>query len=171
MLYNELGVNVFKTMDTIKKLDLPTGITIEDLDNAFTFLYGNHSLNNSIYDSKSLNRACLTLLLMYHNKWHDVINNFNSDFKSWYSSYDHSDGKETNDTTNNSNQNTSAYDSDILVPDSSNDSKGTTNNTTSKNSYRITQNSYQKYLTNLQENVFKDIIFVDIRNIIFKIIQ
>lgn len=171
MLYNELETTVFKTMDTIKKLDLPEGITIDDLDNAFTFLYGRHSLNNSIYDSKSLNRACLTLLLMYHDKWHDYIQNFNSDFKTWYSTFDHSDGTENNDTTNNNNQNTSAYDSDILVPDSSNDSKGTSNNTTSKNSYRITQNSYQRYLTNLQDNVFKDIIFVDVRNILFKIIQ
>ena len=171
MLYNELETTVFKTMDSIKKLDLPEGVTIDDLDNAFTFLYGKHSLNSSIYDSKSLNRACLTLLLMYHDKWQDIINNFNSEFKAWYSTFDHSEGTENNDTINNSNQNTSAYDSDILVPDSSNDSKGTSNNTTSKNSYRITQNSYQKYLTNLQENVFKDIIFVDIRNILFKIIQ
>ena len=140
---------------------------IKPLDDTFLMENGNKnftiSVENMLIANNDLTPVANMLKIKYGNIWQVVYNSQPDDNDKIYSMVTTGNG-ETNTTGNTMNQ-VSGYDSDNMV---NSDGSNTTGNTTNTNSVKtLNYAELTNLLSELKNNVFYDKIFKDIRNYIF----
>ena len=140
---------------------------IKPLDDTFLMENGNKNFNisveNMLATSNDLTPVASMLKIKYEDYWKVLYNSQAKDTDPVYSIVTVGDS-ELNTTGNTMNQ-VSGYDSDTMV---NSDGSNTTGNTTNTNSVKtLNYADLTNILSELKNNVFYDKIFTDIRNYIF----
>lgn len=140
---------------------------IKPLDDTFLMENGNKnftiSVENMLKANNDLTPVANMLKIKYGNIWQVVYNSQPDENDKIYSMVTTGNG-ETNTTGNTKNQ-VSGYDSDTMVDS---DGSNTTGNTTNTNSVKtLDYSDLTNLLSELKNNVFYDKLFTDIRNFIF----
>lgn len=140
---------------------------IKPLDDTFLMENGNKnftiSVENMLKSSNDLTPVANMLKIKYGNIWQVVYNSQPDENDKIYSMVTTGNG-ETNTTGNTKNQ-VSGYDSDKMIDS---DGSNTTGNTTNTNSVKtLNYAELTNLLRELKNNVFYDKLFTDIRNYIF----
>lgn len=140
---------------------------IKPLDDTFLMENGNKnftiSVANMLATSNDLTPVANMLKIKYEDYWKVLYNSQVKDTDPIYSVITVGDS-ELNTTGNTMNQ-VSGYDSDTMV---NSDGSNTTGNTTNTNSVKtLNYTELTNLLVELKNNVFYDKIFTDIRNYIF----
>lgn len=146
----------FLLSDIIKPLD--DTFLMENVNKQFTI-----SVENMLKTSNDLTPVASMLKIKYEKYWKVLYNSQLKDTDPIYSIITVGDS-ELNTTGNTQNQ-VSGYDSDIMV---ASDGSNTTGNTTNKNSVKtLDYSNLTNILSELKNNLFYDKLFTDIRNYIF----
>ena len=140
---------------------------IKPLDDTFLMENGNKnftiSVENMLSTSNDLTPVASMLKIKYEDYWKVLYNSQIKDTDPIYSIITVGDS-ELN-TTGNTENKVSGYDSDTMV---ASDGSNTTGNTTNTNSVKtLNYAELTNLLSELKNNVFYDKIFTDIRNYIF----
>lgn len=140
---------------------------IKPLDDTFLMENGNKnftlSVENMLKVNNDLTPVANMLKIKYAQYWNVLYNSLPKDTDPIYTSITIGDS-ELNTTGNTKNQ-VSGYDSDTMV---NSDGSNTTGNTTNTNSLKtLDYSDLSNLLSELKNNVFYDKLFTDIRNYIF----
>lgn len=140
---------------------------IKPLDDTFLMENGNKQFNisveNMLKTSNDLTPVASMLKIKYERYWKVLYNSQLNDTDPIYTSI--TVGESELNTTGNTNNKVSGYDSETMV---NIDGSNTTGNTTNTNSVKtLNYDDLTNLLSELKNNVFYDKLFSDIRNYIF----
>lgn len=148
-----------------------------NIEKTFTFLNSQREINATIAELKyTLSDVAIILLAQYADKWNGLykgflLTDYNLSNKTSETYSQKTDGTATNNSTGKQNNKVSAYDSNTMVDDTEQDNTNADNTTTNGNNQytkQVTDNSMiAQNLQNLTQTSFYDIMFSDIRNILF----
>ena len=171
MKYNDYikqgGKGIITLLGENQTLKFLLSDNINPLDDTFLMENGNKnftiSVENMLKANNDLTPVANMLKIKYGNIWQVVYNSQPDENDKIYSMVTTGKG-ETNTTGNTKNQ-VSGYDSDNMVVS---DGSNTTGNTTNTNSVKtLNYAELTNLLSELKNNVFYDKLFTDIRNYIF----
>lgn len=140
---------------------------IKPLDDTFLMENGNKqftlSVENMLKTSNDLTPVANMLKIKYERYWKVLYNSQLKDTDPIYTSI--TVGESELNTTGNTNNKVSGYDSDTMVVS---DGSNTTGNTTNTNSVKtLNYDDLSNLLSELKNNIFYDKLFTDIKNYIF----
>lgn len=164
---NQGGKGIITLLGENQALKFLLSDNIKPLDDTFLLENGNKqftiSVENMLKSSNDLTPVASMLKIKYAKYWNVLYNSQPKDTDPIYTSISIGDS-ELNTTGNTQNQ-VSGYDSDTMV---TSDGSNTTGNTTNKNSVKtLDYSELTNLLSELKNNVFYDKLFTDIRNYIF----
>jgi len=161
------GTGIIQLLADNETLSFLSNDEIQALDNAFLLENGSKTFilpeANILKTKNDLTPLAIMIKVRFSEKWKTLYNSIPK-------SSDQLAGEVTKingniDSNNQTTNQVAGYDSDAMVDDNSNQSKGsnTTNQTVTKTNYT----ELTKLLDELKNNVFYDMLFTDIRNYIF----
>ena len=164
---NQGGKGIITLLGENQALKFLLSDNIKPLDDTFLLENGNKkftiSVENMLKVNNDLTPIANMLKIKYEDYWKVLYNSQVKDTDPIYSVITVGDS-ELNTTGNTTNQ-VSGYDSDTMV---NSDGSNTTGNTTNTNSVKtLNYTELSNLLSELKNNVFYDKIFTDIRNYIF----
>lgn len=164
---NQGGKGIITLLGENQTLNFLLSDIIKPLDDTFLMENGNKqftiSVENMLKTSNDLTPVASMLKIKYEKYWKVLYNSQLKDTDPIYSIITVGDS-ELNTTGNTQNQ-VSGYDSDTMV---ASDGSNTTGNTTNKNSVKtLDYSDLTNILSELKNNLFYDKLFTDIRNYIF----
>lgn len=164
---NQGGKGIISLLGENQTLKYLLSDVIKPLDDTFLMENGNKnftiSVENMLKTNNDLTPVANMLKIKYSQYWNVLYNSQPKDTDPIYTSITIGDS-ELN-TTGNTNNKVSGYDSDTMVVS---DGSNTTGNTTNTNSVKtLDYTELTNLLSELKNNVFYDKLFTDIRNYIF----
>lgn len=161
------GTGIITLLGENQALKFLLSDNIKPLDDTFLMENGNKqftiSVENMLIANNDLTPVANMLKIKYAKYWNVLYNSQPKDTDPIYTSITIGDS-ELNTTGNTKNQ-VSGYDSDTMVDS---DGSNTTGNTTNTNSVKtLNYTDLTNLLSELKNNVFYDKLFTDIRNYIF----
>lgn len=164
---NQGGKGIITLLSENQTLKYLLSDTIKPLDDTFLMENGNKNFNvsveNMLKTSNDLTPVASMIKIKYGKLWQVLYNSQVKDTDPIYTSITIGDS-EANTTGNTQNQ-VSGYDSDTMV---TSDGSNTTGNTTNTNSVKtLDYTELTNLLSELKNNIFYDTLFSDIRNYIF----
>lgn len=164
---NQGGKGIITLLGENQTLKFLLSDNIKPLDDTFLMENGNKkftlSVENMLKSSNDLTPIANMLKIKYAKYWNVLYNSQPKDTDPIYTSI--TVGESELNTTGNTKNQVSGYDSDIMVDS---DGSNTTGNTTNTNSVKtLNYDDLTNLLRELKNNVFYDKLFTDIRNYIF----
>ena len=164
---NQGGKGIITLLGENQTLKFLLSDNIKPLDDTFLLENGNKnftlSVENMLKVNNDLTPVANMLKIKYAQYWNVLYNSQPDENDKIYSMVT-TGNVETNTTGNTKNQ-VSGYDSDTMVDS---DGSNTTGNTTNTNSVKtLDYSNLSNLLSELKNNVFYDKLFTDIRNYIF----
>ena len=164
---NQGGKGIITLLGENQTLNFLLSDIIKPLDDTFLMENGNKnftiSVENMLKTSNDLTPVASMLKIKYEKYWKVLYNSQLKDTDPIYSII--TVGNSELNTTGNTQNQVSGYDSDIMV---ASDGSNTTGNTTNKNSVKtLDYSNLTNILSELKNNLFYDKLFTDIRNYIF----
>lgn len=164
---NQGGKGIITLLGKNQALKFLLSDNIKPLDDTFLLENGNKkftlSVENMLIDNNDLTPVANMLKIKYAKYWNVLYNSQPKDTDPIYTSI--TIGASELNTTGNTQNKVSGYDSDTMV---NSDESNTTGNTTNTNSVKtLNYDDLTNLLGQLKNNVFYDKLFTDIRNYIF----
>ena len=164
---NQGGKGIITLLGKNQALKFLLSDNIKPLDDTFLLENGNKkftlSVENMLIDNNDLTPVANMLKIKYAKYWNVLYNSQPKDTDPIYTSI--TIGNSELNTTGNTQNKVSGYDSDTMV---NSDASNTTGNTTNTNSVKtLNYDDLTNLLGQLKNNVFYDKLFTDIRNYIF----
>lgn len=164
---NQGGKGIITLLGENQTLNFLLSDIIKPLDDTFLMENGNKqftiSVENMLKTINDLTPVASMLKIKYEKYWKVLYNSQLKDTDPIYSII--TVGNSELNTTGNTQNQVSGYDSDTMV---ASDGSNTTGNTTNKNSVKtLDYSELTNLLSELKNNLFYDKLFTDIRNYIF----
>ncbi len=161
------GKGIISLLDENQALNFLSSDNIQPLDDAFLIENGNKNFTISVENMLKANNDLTPVANMLKNKygqyWNVLYNSQPKATEPIYTSITLGDSEAN--TTNNTTNQVSGYDSDTMV---NSDGSNATGNTKSTNSLKtLKYDELSTLLDELKNNVFYDRLFMDINNYIF----
>lgn len=164
---------LFKYIDEVSPLPWSEVVTPYELDSAFMFKNGCKTVSGKVLkmfsdlgEEETLSSLAKIISNMYANKWGQLFEAFNIDYPVNVESRETSD--DVNTGTNSVKNTVSAYDSEVLVPDSGRDGTTEYNHKITKD--KISLSAIQKNIELLQDSLLYDIVFTDTKSLILLLV-